>query len=124
MNPSKIKEGQLITCKEGYYLGTFSSEPFSDFESPYIPWLAISSLDFTTNNINSSSNQWLYGVGEVMIYLGKKCSQLSLEIMHVTDSAPYKNVVQHHEVLWRGSVYKIRTSNFKRLTSLSCRRKR
>lgn len=123
MNPDKLKEGQLITCKDRYYLGTFSKEPFSEFITPYTPWLAVSSLDFTAHGPSAARGEWLCGVGEAIVYLGKSGSQLSLELVEIPGESQYKNVVQHHEVLWRGTVYRVRTGSFKRFKNFTARPK-
>ena len=123
MNPAKLKVGQLITCKEGYYLGTFSKEPFSDFVHPYTPWLTVSSLDYTSNQAGTRSGEWIIGSGEAIVYLGKRSIQLSLELVELPDESQYKNIVQNHEVLWRGTVYRVRTSNFKRFKNIAVRLK-
>lgn len=109
MKSSSLEEGQLITCKPGYYLGSFPKDDFVSDDSPYIPWLVISALDFSFQ----SASEWVYGSGEVIVYLGFKETQLTLQISEFFKDA--NRSIHHHEVLWRGSVYRVRSGNFKRL---------
>lgn len=135
VNPLKIKSGQLITCKEGYYLGTFSNVPFSEFVTPYTPWLSITSFDLTARYLTSktlSGNSakeapgWVYGFGEVIIYIGKRSSQLTLPLTlphetvdDISNETRVRNIVQHHEVLWRGTVYRVRSNSFRKLKTIT-----
>ena len=121
MNPSLLKEGQIITCKEGYYLGIFSSDSLSDFSAPYIPWLAISSFDLTHHSSIIKNGEWIYGAGEILVYLGCKNSQLELSFDKIDSEmgTRHRKCLQYHEVLWRGCVYKVKNSNFRQLKRMT-----
>lgn len=95
-------------------MGTYS--PYSE-EERATPWLVVTHVP-----LGKLGDKWPFGSSEVMVYLGKRESQLSFfeGSMLVEGISPN---LKYHEVMWRGSVYRVKSSTFSRMKRIPARSK-
>ena len=109
MNKKSLKPGVAMKCKPGTVIGHFS---LNQSGIPYIVVTPKSSL-FTVP-------EFIDGDSEVLIYIGAREDKSVGEQMTLSfDFNNFKGkILTAHEILWRGSVFRMREGTLKYLSLL------
>ena len=102
MNKKHLKLGMILKCRPDTLIGYFPHD--EDKADQYIV-VRPKSLIVGNGNFYDSN-------GEVLIYVGERKEKVTSKQMSLFESILEKNLAVH-EVLWRGSVFKIRESTLK-----------
>lgn len=111
MRASSLKEGIILTPKSKHYICELDFSSFDKSEN--VPWIIVSQMSIMKSTP---------GAGETMMYLRTIETQLSLPVNE--DALPTDDFAAafssqrkfYHEVLWRGTVYRIRNNTLRRLS--------
>jgi hypothetical protein len=102
MNKKHLKIGMILKCRPDTIIGYF---PYNENRADQYIVVRPKSLIVRSGNFYDSS-------GEVLIYVGEKKEKVTSKQMSLFESILEKNLAVH-EVLWRGSVFRIRESTLK-----------
>lgn len=111
MRASSLKEGIILTPKSKHYICEIDLTSLDKSEK--VPWIIISQMSIMKSTP---------GAGETLMYLRTIETQLCLPVNE--DALPADNFAAafssqrkcYHEVLWRGTVYRIRNNTLRRLS--------
>jgi len=114
---SSLKKGDLIFSDPGTSLMTIEPPAFfEEYKRPYTPWLTITSLSRDL----ISKVDIIAGEGETLFYLGS-CDQTHPTLFETKETSypalkkRFTRVI--HEVLWRGSVFRMKSDHLSRFCS-------
>ena len=102
MNKSLLKPGVVLKCKSNMFIGSVHREDFTQCSGPRYVIISPKKL-FSNFGFEKSDHQ-------VLLYIGS-IPPRQLELFEHNESA-----TEVHEVLWKGTVFLIRSSSFKHLS--------